>query len=517
MKKTTLEKLNGKRNKFLAIALLTAALAVTGCSASDVSSILNQQTSTEASADSANAASGTDDSNNIDSSEKAKSEESETAGSDSADSYMSGNSVSVSSSTLLDTSSMFSDRDLEQEADLSEAEYITLKNGEDVTITSEGVYVLSGSVTDCTVIVEADAAKVQLVLDGVSITNSDSPAIYVKEADKVFITTTDSTNTLKVTGTFTADGDTNTDAVIYSKDDIVLNGVGTLNIESTANGIAGKDDVKVTGGTYNITTTEDAIEAKDSIRICDGSFNITAGKDGLHSENSDDQSLGYIYISGGDITIKATADGIQATTVLMIDGGTIDINAAEGLEGTYDQINGGTLNIYATDDGINASNKTDAYDVVIEINGGEVNIEMASGDTDALDANGDLIVNGGVINITAQFAFDFDNKAEINGGTIYVNGEEVTEITESMTFGPGGNFGGAFGGGTGNFDGQAPSGGTPEGFDGQTPPEGFDGQTPPEGFDGQTPSGNFPGGNGNFNGQAPSGGKNSKTDKSSSN
>ena len=95
---------------------------------------------------------------------------------------------------------------------------------------------------NASIIVNAgDEDKVQIVLDGVSITNESTPCIYVKSADKVFVTTTDSENTLTVTGSFTADGDTNTDAVIFSKDDLVLNGVGTLTISSTDNGIAGKD------------------------------------------------------------------------------------------------------------------------------------------------------------------------------------------------------------------------------------------------------------------------------------
>ena len=484
-----------KRNILLATIFLGATLVAGGCGMSDISDALNTEISSTVSEDS--------DQNGSSHSEK----ESETVTS-SSDSYMSSGTASSSTATLLDTESMFTERDLEQEADLSDATYIELTSGEDVTITEEGVYVISGSAEETTIIVEASDAKVQLVLDGVTITNTDSPAIYVKEANKVFVTTTDSENTLTVTGTFTSDGTTNTDAVIYSKDDIVLNGVGTLTIDSSDNGISGKDDLKITGGTYNITSASDAIEAKDSIRIYDGTFNISSKKDGLHSENENDTSVGYVYIEGGNFTIDVASDGIQATSVLMINGGTLDIEASEGLEGTYVQINGGTINISASDDGINASSKSSSYDVVIEINGGDVTIEMGSGDTDGLDANGYIYVNGGTINITGQFAFDFDKGAEFNGGTIYVNGEEVTEITNSM-MGFGGGMG-DFGGGRGGFggqDGQTPDGNAPEGFtpptDGSAP-EGFtpptDGSAP-EGFtpptDGNQPQGgNFQKGNG---------------------
>ena len=231
--------------------------------------------------------------------------------------------ISENTSGVLDTSDMFSTRDLTQEADTSAAKDITVSDGKTIDITEEGVYVISGSAKNCTIKVSADKeAKVQLVLDGVSITNDSTPAIYVVSADKCFVTTTSSENTLTVTGSFTADGDTNTDAVIFSKDDIVLNGVGTLNITSTDNGISGKDDLKITGGTYNITSTADAIEANDSIRICGGTFNISTSKDALHSENDDDDTQGFIYISGGNFTINASSDAIQGTTAVQIDGGT---------------------------------------------------------------------------------------------------------------------------------------------------------------------------------------------------
>ena len=73
----------------------------------------------------------------------------------------------------------------------------------------------------------------------------------------------------------------------------------------------------------------------------------------------------------------------------------------------------------------------------VEITGGDISITMAQGDTDAIDSNGAILVSGGNIDITAQFAFDFNTTAEHTGGTITVNGETVDEITESMMMGGG--------------------------------------------------------------------------------
>jgi len=359
-------------------------------------------------------------------------------------------SAAAGTADVLDTTDLFSSRDLEQTADLSEARAVTVTDGETVRITSAGVYVLSGAASEAQILVEAgDEDKVQLVLDGVSITNTCTPCIYVKNADKVFVTTTDSENALSVTGTFTADGTTNTDAVIFSRDDLVLNGTGTLQITSTDNGIAGKNDLKVTGGTLQITCTADALEANDSILIADGTISISTDKDGLHAENDEDNTTGYIYICGGTLDITAGDDAIHATTIVRIDSGTIDLSAAEGIEGTYIQINDGAITIAATDDAINAGQKSDFATPTIEVNGGTVTVTMGAGDTDAIDSNGNIILNGGTLDITAQSPFDYDGTARNNGATIIVNGTQTDTITNQMM---GGGMGGR--GGMGGMNGR---------------------------------------------------------------
>ena len=379
---------------------------------------------------------------------------SSTASSSQASSQTTSKSSAEASNTSADSSSVFTDRDLTQTADTSNAKKLTLSDGKDVTITEAGVYIISGTAKDVSIIVDAaDDAKVQLVLENANITNADSPCIYVKNADKVFVTTANgSENTLTVSGSFTADGDTNTDAVIFSKDDIVLNGEGKLNISSTDNGISGKDDIKITGGTIIISCTADAVEANDSISVADGNITINTQKDGLHCENHDDNTKGSIYISGGTFDITAGSDGIQATTTLVIDGGTFNISSAEGLEATNVTINDGSITISASDDGINASRKSTAQSVCVTINGGNIKITMGQGDTDGIDSNGDLYITGGTVDITGQSTCDYDGKAEKTGGTLIINGQETDTIPNQMMGGrggmggPGGDMGGGPGG-----------------------------------------------------------------------
>ena len=356
----------------------------------------------------------------------------------------------------------FSKRDLSGDYDTAEAVTISLNgstaaasseavqiNGGTVTITAAGTYVLTGSLDDGSVIVDATKDdKIQLVLNGVSIRSSDYAAIYVKQADKVFVTLADGTvNTLTNGGSYTQTDENEVDAVIFAKDDITFNGTGTLRISAKAgSGIVGKDEVTITAGVYEITASEHAIRAKDSLAIADGSFTLYAQEDGLHAENGDDESLGNIYIAGGSFVIQVRDDGIHANTLLQIDGGTFDITAAEGLEATYVQINDGTIQISASDDGINAARKSSLYTPTVEINGGEITISMGAGDTDGVDSNGNIIINGGTISVTGQSSFDYDGTAQFNGGTILVNGQQVDSIPNQMLGGGMGGFGGMGGG-----------------------------------------------------------------------
>ena len=366
------------------------------------------------------------------------------------------------SDAAIDITDMFTKRDLAGTYDESEAVKITLSGKtaacnssnvqiEDgvVTIKAAGVYVLSGTFTDGTIVVDAgDDDKVQLVLDGVSITAADYAAIYAKNADKVFVTLAEGAgNSLTVSGDYVQTDDNNVDAVIFAKCDLTLNGTGSLTVkDNTGHGIVSKDDLVVTGGTYTIYSQDHCLNGKDSVRIADGTFNLSCDEDGIHAGN-DDQQDGYVYIEGGDINISVGDDAIHAEGLLIITGGDIDVSkSCEGVEGDKILVTGGDIDVISSDDGFNAAGGSsgsgdnhDGFgggpgmggvymdadsDAYIFITGGTININ-ANGD--GIDSNGCIGITGGSVYVlgpsdNGNGAMDYGICAAITGGEIVAVG-----------------------------------------------------------------------------------------------
>ncbi|MCM1287996.1 MAG: carbohydrate-binding domain-containing protein [Clostridium sp.] len=365
-----------------------------------------------------------------------------------------------STATLLDTSDMFTDRDLNPAYD--KAEEIVLSDngststsnnvsveGNTITINKEGVYHITGSLSDGMIIVDSDKTeKIQLVLDGVTIHSDTSAAIYVRQADKVFVTLAEgSVNELSSGDSYVAIDDNSIDAVIFSKDDLTLNGNGALTITSPAgHGIVSKDDLAITGGDYHITAKQHGLAANDSVRIADGTYEIDAKEDGIHADDSDDAATGFVYIENGSLTINAGDDGIHGTINIKVAGGTIDIPTCnEGIEARVVEIAGGSINIVSSDDGLNAasgsSDSTSAgggfFDAdsgaAIIISGGTVSVDAEG---DGIDSNGSLEISGGTVYVAGPVsdgdsALDYGTTAKVTGGIIVMYGSSGMAVNFS--------------------------------------------------------------------------------------
>lgn len=275
---------------------------------------------------------------------------------------------------------LFTERDLDPSYDEATTIDLSKESGSTVTIEEAGTYVLKGTYDGQIVVKAGDKDKVQLVLDGVTLTNSKSAAIYVQNADKVFLTLADGKeNTITCTAPL-SDKDAETgdkvDGAVFSKDTLVLNGSGTLSVQcENGHGIVSKDDLKVTGGTLNVQAAKKTLSANDSVRIGAGTLTLNAGTEGIESKE--------IYLVGGDLDITAKDDGINAA------------------------------------DGDSTAEIRDSQSALLEIRGGTITVDAGG---DGLDSNGTMKVSGGTTYVSGSTnggngAIDCDN-ATITGGTV---------------------------------------------------------------------------------------------------
>jgi hypothetical protein len=317
----------------------------------------------------------------------------------------------------------------------SEGSGAVVVSGSKVTIKTGGVYVLSGTLDDGEIIVDAeDNNTVRLVLNGVDITSSSSAPIYMKNAEKTVISMPEGTENTVTDGTQYVYDDAEAEepnSAIFSKGNLTINGEGTLVVGANFNnGITGKDDLKITGGTIEITAKDDAIVGRDLLAIKEGTFVITAGGDGFKTTNDEDTAKGNLVIEGGDFNITAENDGIQAQTSLYTLGGdytittgggspetvavnqnamggrgqsdsttsttttTTETSSSKGLKATAElAIAGGTFAIDSLDDAVHSNGN-----VLIE--GGEFTI--ATGD-DGIHADASVLTKGGNITVTKSY------------------------------------------------------------------------------------------------------------------
>lgn len=397
---------------------------------------------------------------------------------------------------ILDSSDMFTDRDKEIGYDEESAIKINMSDDEStadsgsveiedntITITDEGTYILTGTLSDGQIVVNAENAKVQLVFNNVDITCETSAAVYVKSAEKVFITTAASSeNKVNTSGEFVAIDDNNIDAAIFSKSDLTLNGSGNLEVTcENGHGIVSKDDLVITSGEYVVTASNHALSGKDSVRIAGGTFELTAGTDGIHSENTDDEQKGFVYIEQGNFTIVSDGDGIDESYVVEIVDGSFDITAGGGYESgkthtdngmtdTPDDMGGqkpagktlqdgggapsdmmppdgddlqdkgqstenmteedsaistkgikssGAMQILDGEYKINSADDAFHTNATFEMNGGSM--ELTTGD-DGMHADDALVINDGIIDITTSYE-------GIEGLTIAVNGGNINIVS----------------------------------------------------------------------------------------
>lgn len=355
-----------------------------------------------------------------------------------------------------------------------------------LTIDAAGTYVISGSLTKGQIVVDAtEEDNVQLVLNGVSLENSETAPIYVASAKNVYLTLAEGTiNQIvdsRVAAVEETTDETDLSAAIYSKSDLFVNGSGTLTVTGGyKDGITSKDDLKIVDGTISVTASDDGLVGKDSVCVRAGNLTLETGGDGIKSTNTEDTSKGNVIIDGGTLQISAGSDGLESVHVLVVNAGNITVSQSEeGLESLNIVINDGVVDVTSSDDGINISDSTVTADAATGempadenpgtaptgempadgtapaaptgempsdktahaggMGGGKMRPEdavsgnavkdvkqdgkMGGGGADFTAIDGALLINGGTITVQAQGdGLDSNGDIQINAGNIIVYG-----------------------------------------------------------------------------------------------
>ena len=302
-------------------------------------------------------------------------------------------------------------------------------SGSDVTISSKGIYEVSGSSEDVSIIISDNtkSGNIYLVLNDVSMTNSSKPCIIVEDCDKLIVQCKGS-NKLVYSSTENAEG---LDGAIYSDDDITINGSGNLSIDSKQHGIVSKNDLKITGSTLNVTAASIGLKANDSVRIGGGDITVTSQHDGVQVENKSGDS--YFHMEDGSLKIESGYDGIDVGTsgdlfsgYANLIGGTIDITAGGGSDNSKDSetsqkgvkcdgniyLEGASVTVSAADDAVHSN-------ASVSVTGGS--LELSTSD-DGITTTDILNITEGTVNITKSYE-------GLEGAEIVIDGGEVNIVS----------------------------------------------------------------------------------------
>ena len=290
-------------------------------------------------------------------------------------------------------------------------------DGGTLTITSGGVYEISGTLTKGQIIVDASKEEVvELILSGVNIKSEKNAAIYCKNAKDLVINLKANTENILTDAKdykYEDEESKEPNSTLYSDCDLDIKGSGYLTVNANfKHGILTKDDLNLKSGIITVKAANDGIRGKDSVEVRNGKINITAAGDGMKSDQTNNPDKGWVLIENGEITITSVGDAIQAETDLTVNNGILNIITSGTPTGNSD------------------SQKGLKSGGLLTIANGKININTAD---DAINANSDVSIKNGTIEITtSDDAIKSDTKIDISGSKLTINkcyeGLDGTEV-----------------------------------------------------------------------------------------
>lgn len=310
-------------------------------------------------------------------------------------------------------------------------------DGKTIVIDRAGTFIFSGTLNDGRILVKAKGEDVVLIFNGVNITCSDTAPLYIYNANSTTVILNGTTENVFTDGSnynysydYCSEVDGDPDACIYSKDDLIIRGTGTLTVNANfKNGITSKDNLKIINTNINVTALNNGINGKDSLTIQNSTINVAAGGDAIRSTQDADPTLGWADIIDSNIFLSADGDAIQTETALSLTNCSVSIKTGEGsayapmdttsckgvkVNQGYATVNGGNLLFDTSDDAFNVAGD-------FAINGGTFNI--STGD-DALHTDSTLYITDGMIVVTTCNEGLEAMVADISGGNVYINSKD---------------------------------------------------------------------------------------------
>ena len=312
-------------------------------------------------------------------------------------------------------------------------------SGSEVTITAKGIYEITGTSENVSIVVndESKSGNIYLILNGVTMTNSDMPCIIVENSEKVIIVCKGDDNTLTYTCTDNADG---YDGAVFSEDDLTIAGSGKLTVDSSLHGIVCRDDLKAVGGNVTVNADSIGIQAGDSVRIGSGTLTVEAAHDGIQVQNKSGDS--YLYMEDGTLTVSAGYDGIDVGTSdaeftgnVKLLGGTVNITAGGGSDNSKNKdtsqkgvkcdgdifIGGAVMNVSSADDAVHSNGS-------VSVSDGTVTLSTSD---DGITANDTLNITGGSVSVEKSYE-------ALEGAAVIISGGDVKAVSSDDGINAGG-------------------------------------------------------------------------------
>lgn len=321
-----------------------------------------------------------------------------------------------------------------------------------ITILGGGVYVIAGTLDDGSIVVDsADGAEVRLVLNGANITSSDFSAMYIKQSAKTVISLVPGTESSLTDGNSyneTKLEDGKPTATLYSKDDLVINGNGSLVVNGNyQDGIKANDVLKITEGTILVNAADEGINANDYIVALEAELNVTSGGDAVRCEHESEEK-GFVAFEGTILSLISEGDGISASSALYMNNTITNITSGGGSQNgsTHGGMGGGFggrggmggVQTAATD---TVSTKAIKAGTNIVINGGSFTLDSKDdslhSDCDLTIENGTFVISAGDDAVHAELnlilnpeSMDITKCYEgLEGAYITINGGEISIIS----------------------------------------------------------------------------------------